>query len=230
MKAYVMLHGQTDFDVEGRIIGTNDPVLNDTGKEQARAAVSSLQGKDINMILSSPQLRTMETAEIVAEGLGLDKGKITKGLKLYERAFGELEGKKIEEVDMFVLTDWFSNVAPPDGEPLKKTVDRVVAYMNNMVKLFRTKTMLLVVPEHVLRVLFWFFNGLPQPGQNSAIEIEYCRVYEFDTENIPPEIKDYSPDAVMPGGAPAEQPQDDPGRLLSQEEIDALIAELTAGK
>ena len=31
MKAYVVPHGQTDLDAEGRIIGNNDPPLNDKG-------------------------------------------------------------------------------------------------------------------------------------------------------------------------------------------------------
>lgn len=229
MKAYVMLHGQTEFDEQGRIIGTNDPPLSNTGKEQAQKATESLKGKGIDMILSSPQMRTMETAEIVAEGIGLDKGKITKGLKLYERAFGELEGKKIEEVDMYALTSWFSNIAPPDGEKIRETAQRVVQYMNNMVKIFRTKTMLLVVPEHVLRVLFWFFNGLPQPGNEQTIDVAFCHIHEFDTDNIPPEIKNPSPDMFADAPAVTEDTNDDPGRLLTQAEIDALIAELMGG-
>jgi len=225
MKAYIILHGQTDFDAEGRIIGNSDPALNDKGKEQAHTAAQELKTKGIDMILSSPQIRTMETAEIIADTLGFDKGKITKGLKLYERAFGDLEGKLISEVDMFALSSWFFNAATPNGETVKDTANRVIAYMNNMVKIFRTKTMLLVVPEHVYRVLFWFFNGLPQSGKEHDIKTENCQIHEFDTDNIPPEIKDYSPAADIPtddgdGGG------DDPSRLLSQSEIDSLIAEL----
>jgi len=227
MKVFVVLHGQTDFDAQGRIIGNSDPALNDSGKAQAQEAAKGLQSKGIDMILSSPQIRTMETAEIIAESLGFDKSKITKGLKLYERAFGDLEGKLISEVDMFALSSWFGNAATPNGETIKETANRVIAYMNNMVKIFRTKTMLLVVPEHVLRVLFWFFNGLPEPGKEHVIEAANCKVFEFNTDDIPPEIKDYQPAADIP--EPSSSGGDDPGRLLSQNEIDALIAELMGG-
>jgi len=226
MKAFVVLHGQTDFDAQGRIIGTGDPPLNDTGREQARKAAEQLKSFGVDLILASPQLRTMETAEIIADILQLDKGKITKGLKLFERSFGDLEGKSTDEVDMFALTSWYGNVAPPNGEAIRDTMSRVVAYMNNMVKIFRTRTMLLIVPESVLRVLFWFFNGLPQLGTENVIEVEHCFVYEFDTDNIPPEIKDFSNVAAAPVQA-EESEASDPGRLLSQSEIDALIAELT---
>jgi len=226
MKAYVLLNGQTDFDVEGRIIGKSDPSLNRDGVEQAVEVAEKLKDKGIDMILSSPQLRTMETAEIIAPILGIDIAKITKGLKLYERAFGDIEGKLIEEVDMFVLSSWFGNAATPNGETVKETANRVISYMNNMVKIFRTKTMLLVVPEHVLRVLYWFFNGLPEPGKEHTLEIANCEIFEFDTDDIPPEIKDYEAAADLPedGGG-----DDNPDRLLSQEEIDKLIAELAGG-
>jgi len=225
MKAYVILNGQTDYDAEGRIIGNSDPSLNDTGRAQARDAAKELESKGIDMILSSPQKRTMETAEILAPILGIDEIKITKGLKLYERAFGNLEGMLISEVDMFAMNSWFGNVPIQDGETVRELANRVIAYMNNMVKIFRTKTMLLVVPEHVLRVLYWFFTGLPEMGKESGIDTAHCRVYEFDTDAIPPEIKDYQPAADLPedGGS------DDPGRLLSQDEIDRLIAELSGG-
>jgi len=225
MKAYILLHAQTDYDAEGRIIGNSDPELNEKGREQARNAAKDLKDKGIDMILASPQKRTMETAEIIAGVLGIDGIKITKGLKLYERALGDLEGMLISEVDMFALSSWFGNMATPNGETVRETANRVIAYMNNMVKIFRTKTMLLVVPEHVLRVMYWFFTGLPELGKEHIIEAVNCKFFEFDTNEIPPEIKDYQPVA----DAPATESGDDPGRLLSQAEIDALIAELSGG-
>ena len=225
MKAYVLLHGQTDYDVEGRIIGNSDPSLNDIGKKQAVEIAQELKSKGIDMILSSPQKRTMETAGIIAEVLGIDGIKITKGLKLYERAFGDLEGMLISEVDMFALSSWFGNMATPNGETVRETANRVIAYMNNMVKIFRTKTMLLVVPEHVLKVMYWFFTGLPELGKEHIIDTANCKIYEFDTNDIPSEIKDYQPAADLPEDSGG----DDPGRLLSQSEIDALIAELAGG-
>jgi len=225
MKAYVVLNGQTDLDTQGIIIGKDDPPLNETGKEQARNVASSLSEKGINMILSSPQIRTMATAEIIADIIGLEESKIMKGMKLYERDFGDLEGTPSSEVDMFAQNSWFHNAETPNGETVKETANRVIAYMNNMVKIFRTKTMLLVVPEHILGILFWFFNGLPQLGKESAIDAANCAVFEFDTDDIPQEIKEYQPVSASSGGSGGGG--DDAGRLLSQAEIDALIAEIT---
>lgn len=225
MKAYVVLAGMTDYDVEGRITGTSDPSINSHGIEHVREAAKNLIGKNINMMLVAPHKRTVETAEIIAETIGFDKSKITKGLKLHERSFGDYEGKLNSDVDMFVLSSWYGNVATPNGETIRETANRVISYMNNMVKIFKTKTMLLVVPEQVFRVLYLFYNGLPEFGHEPIIDVSSCKIYEFETEDIPPEIINYQQINARSG----DNPEDDPGRLLSQEEIDELIAEITKG-
>ena len=54
----------------------------------------------------------------------------------------------------------------------------------------------------------------------------FMKAFQSDTDDIPAETTDYQPVVIVPepssGG-------NDPGRLLSQSEIDALIAELTGG-
>ena len=224
MKVYVVLHGQTDFDAENLIIGSGDPELNEFGKQQAQEIAKQLEGRGIDMILAAPQNRTMDTAKIVAEGIGFDPARIAKGIQLFERSFGSYEGKPKSEVDMRVYSSWFGRTTQPNVETIKATANRVIAYMNNMVKIFRTKTMLLVVPEQVAIVLYWFFNGLPEFGKEYILAAEAGKVYEFDTDTIPDGIKNYNPAITT-----LEKAEDDPGRLLSQDEIDALVSELTSG-
>jgi hypothetical protein len=72
--------------------------------------------------------------------------------------------------------------------------------------------------------MYWFFTGLPEFGKEYIIDASNCKLYEFDTDNIPVEIKDYQPVSNT-----AAEDDSDPGRLLSQAEIDALIAELSGG-
>jgi len=80
-------HGETNANKKGpdlkgfgngtinAILGSDLP-LNETGVEQAKNAVLGLKDKGIDIIVSSPYKRTMETATIVAEGLGMDTTKI----------------------------------------------------------------------------------------------------------------------------------------------------------
>jgi broad specificity phosphatase PhoE len=49
-----------------------DPALTDRGREQARLAADRLRGHDVRRLVASPYRRTLETASIIAERLGLD--------------------------------------------------------------------------------------------------------------------------------------------------------------
>ncbi len=82
-------HGQTDWNLEGRIQGSTDIALNDTGRAQARAA-AGLAGTRFDHVYASPLARARETAEIIAHELGLPVPLSTVGMR--EREFGEAEG------------------------------------------------------------------------------------------------------------------------------------------
>jgi len=225
MKIFAVLHGQTDLDSEGRIQDKSDQSLNDRGREQANETAQALLSKEITLIMAAPQNRTMETAAIIAGHLGIEESKIVKGMKLYEREFGDYEGQLISDIDIFALCSWIGNAPTPNGETIRETAARVIPFINNMVKLmFRGKTVLLVVPSHVLRVLFWYFRGLPETGKEVIIETEISVVYEFDSDDIPPEMLDFQSilDKLGTGG----DGKGGADRVLSQNEIDSLIAEM----
>lgn len=68
-------HGESHFNVvygkTRRDPGIVDPELTETGRRQAESVAAALDGADIRRILASPYTRTLQTAEIVAEALGL---------------------------------------------------------------------------------------------------------------------------------------------------------------
>lgn len=88
-------HGQTDWNLQGRFQGHSDIPLNETGLAQARRAVERLSGQGIELIISSPLIRALKTAAIIAERIErpirVDNG-------LMERTFGSFEGLVISEV------------------------------------------------------------------------------------------------------------------------------------
>jgi len=228
VRIFAMLHGQTDLDAEGRIQGSSDHPLNEAGKNHAQNIAKALEKKGIDLIMAPPQKRAMETAEIIARHLGIEEGKIVKGMKLIERDFGDYEGKLISEIDFFALCSFIGNAPAPNGETIRETAVRVIPYMNNMMKLvFKEKTVLLVVPSHVLRVLFWYFFGLPEAGKESIPKTDSRLVYEFETNSIPPAMLDSLTivSKLNPGN---DQESGGFDRVLSQQEIDKLIAEMEA--
>jgi len=65
-------HGESTWNAAGRLqYGDPTPPLTETGRRQAHEAADRLQGAPVWTLLSSPARRAVETAEIVAEVLGL---------------------------------------------------------------------------------------------------------------------------------------------------------------
>lgn len=54
MKIYVIRHGQTNWNIEGRIQGKTDIELNNEGNKQALKIKSIIKDYNIDLIISSP--------------------------------------------------------------------------------------------------------------------------------------------------------------------------------
>ena len=85
----LLRHGQTDWNIDLRLQGTTDIAMNQVGIEQVQNAAKHLDG-GWDLILSSPLSRARQTAEIVAEKIGIESIMIEP--LLLERAFGIGEG------------------------------------------------------------------------------------------------------------------------------------------
>ena len=74
-KYIVMRHGESESNVEGIISANidNDDSITEAGKEQVKKAAAELKDQNIDLIISSPFMRTRQTAEIVREELGLSE-------------------------------------------------------------------------------------------------------------------------------------------------------------
>ncbi|WP_295853595.1 histidine phosphatase family protein [uncultured Microbacterium sp.] len=86
-------HGETDWNSGGRIQGSTDIPLNDTGRAQARELADRLAteyaGREA-IVVSSDLSRAAETADIVAAALGTAVSLRLPGLQ--ERSYGDAEG------------------------------------------------------------------------------------------------------------------------------------------
>ena len=97
---YVVRHGQTDWNLEGRFQGRIDIPLNEKGKNQAKKTKEKLEGIEFDKVFSSPLKRALETAQIITnEPIEIDN-------RIIERCNGQLEGKlKTECENMVDFTD-----------------------------------------------------------------------------------------------------------------------------
>lgn len=95
---YLVRHGETDWNRARRIQGLTDIPLNDTGRQQARLTGMLLTRRPITKVYASPLGRARETAQIIAEALGLDSPELRDAF--VERDYGAAEGMDFHEIDV----------------------------------------------------------------------------------------------------------------------------------
>ncbi|CAN1492367.1 phoE Broad specificity phosphatase PhoE and related phosphatases [Rhabdaerophilaceae bacterium] len=105
---YFLRHGETDWNVEGRLQGQTEIGLNSKGRRQAAGIAHAIRqgriaGLDVATLASmpfyaSPMTRTVETMAIVRDRLGLPNNDFTQDNRLKEISFGAWEGKTWREI------------------------------------------------------------------------------------------------------------------------------------
>lgn len=68
MKLYIIRHGETAWNVEGRLQGQTDTELNENGVRLAKVTAEGLKNIPFDLGISSPLRRAKHTAELVLAG------------------------------------------------------------------------------------------------------------------------------------------------------------------
>ncbi|AYF98575.1 histidine phosphatase family protein [Protaetiibacter intestinalis] len=162
-------HGQTDWNRDDRIQGSSDIPLNDTGREQARDAVEMLADWSWDAVVSSPLSRARETAQIVADGLGLPLGPAYP--ELAERDYGPLEGApSTETMARWPRRDY------PGAEPLDAVVERCLRGLARIDEDYPDQNVVVVCHGTIMKYTLIRLTGHPVDvilnGTVSAIERE----------------------------------------------------------
>lgn len=103
---YYIRHGETDWNVAGRLQGRHDVPLNERGRAQARRCGDILRdlltrdNRDPAALdyVSSPLLRASETMQLLRASLGLTGDGFRREPQLAEIAFGDWEGFTIAQL------------------------------------------------------------------------------------------------------------------------------------
>ncbi|MBP6332610.1 MAG: histidine phosphatase family protein [Aminivibrio sp.] len=126
-RIFLVRHGETDWNREGRFQGQMDISLNGTGLGQARSVAEALKDVPPDRIVASPLSRARETARPLEELTGL-RAELCGGL--IEIAHGLWEGRAAPEVEAEwpgMLETWHSRperVVMPGGESLADVQNR----------------------------------------------------------------------------------------------------------
>jgi broad specificity phosphatase PhoE len=122
---FLARHGETAWNLEQRWQGQTDVELNDAGRAQARVLAARLAEHEIRSIIASDLSRARETAEIIAQHLGIDDVLLDPGLR--ERGYGIFEGLTRLECEAQHPEEWACYVADHRHTPARAELDGAVA-------------------------------------------------------------------------------------------------------
>ena len=168
-------HGLTDWNEEGRLLGRVDIRLNSRGRTEAEHAAEALRGLPVGAVYSSPQPRTMETAEAVAGTHGL---RVETDAGLDEVWLGRWQGKLVTELrgdpDLEKYIEDPTTICDAI-EPASEVQDRIVALAERARSEMRDGTIVLVSHGDPLRLLLVHYLSMELPS---------FRRLELDTGSI----------------------------------------------
>jgi len=180
-KLYIVRHGKTDFNEQGRYLGRTDLSLNANGRFQAEELANHLKNLSIDVVISSPLKRAIETAEIIRPN---NLATISEDAFI-ERSVGVFEGltkdeakEKYSELYAKNITRIFDE-APTSGETIMEVQNRVFAGLDKIKKNHQGKNILIVTHAFVSKVVNKYFNQ----------QISEQDFFDFVLQNA--EIKEY---------------------------------------
>lgn len=142
----LLRHGQTPMSVQKRYAGRTDAPLTEVGVQQAAAAAKRLASAGLGVIVTSPLLRTVQTAQAVAAVTG---AAVVTDDGFRETDFGAWEGLTFAEAQQRWPDDvaaWLADpsAAPTGGESFATVDARVRAALERVLTDYTRRTVLVV--------------------------------------------------------------------------------------
>ncbi len=130
-RVFLVRHGRSAHNAQGRLSGRHDTDLDDLGARQVRATAEVLrrvtQGT-APVVVSSPLVRCVRTAEAIADAVGGDETpSVQLDGRFVELDYGSWDGRLLSDVPADVWRRWREEpgFAPPGGETLESVTARV---------------------------------------------------------------------------------------------------------
>ena len=137
MRIYLIRHGETDWNVQGRFQGREDIPLNDTGIFQAQRCGEALEGGKFAAVITSPLIRAKETAKIIASHVGVDN--IIIDNDLIERDFSRISGMNFIEREAFYASGQKDN-----KEPWESLCERMASCIKRYTEIYADNNIIMV--------------------------------------------------------------------------------------
>ena len=148
MKLYLVRHGETTYNADGRVQGHQDPPLTDIGIRQAEAIAERLARERFTAVYSSDLQRASETAKLIAAPHGLA---VRETPLLRESRLGVVEGltrREIEERYPTADHEWRANpltMRPPGAETIEQVIERCRTFLQQILSDHEDSGLILIV-------------------------------------------------------------------------------------
>lgn len=178
-RIYIVRHGETVWNVEGKLQGQADTPLTKKGVVQARERANELSRIEFEAIFASDLGRTMRTAEI----LKADRELVVMATTMMrERAFGRYEGTtyeefrremaaKLAERDMLGMEAQAGFRLSEDVETDEEIVGRGLLFIRETALAYPGKTVLMVSHGGMMRALLWKLGVTSHDGKKIGMGI-----------------------------------------------------------
>ncbi len=197
-KLILVRHGQSEWNLQNRFTGWVDVDITSQGEDEAKRAGQNLKGIQIDYLFTSVLKRAIHTAEIILNEAGISNIPTERDQALNERHYGDLQGQNKQEIgDKYgqeQLHIWRRSfdVAPPNGESLLDTKNRVLPYYKEHIEplLKQGKNVLIVAHGNSLRALVMYLENISKEeiaSLNIPTGVPY--LYEMDVNLFINEIK-----------------------------------------
>lgn len=143
---WLIRHGETDFNLNGRFQGSIDELLNETGQTQAASLIPRLKEMNFDAIYASDLTRVKQTAHFALNG---ESDSIAYDARLREMDFGKWEGLKWEEIreqypEEFAIWTQDREQNPHGGERVSDIAQRVSAFMDELREQYQDEEQILI--------------------------------------------------------------------------------------
>jgi broad specificity phosphatase PhoE len=159
-------HGETQWNVAGRLQGRQDTPLTANGLRQVLAVGLRLAEKvhalDDVRFWVSPLPRARQTASILSDAWGVPFDRFVPETALVERAYGEWEGLSLSEIQKNLPEQYAASAADPwgyaipGGESRRDLADRLSSWLHN---LELAATHVVIAHSGTLRALRGYYTG-----------------------------------------------------------------------
>ena len=149
-------HGQSQWNEKNLFTGWKDPDLTEKGEREAIEAGLALKESNykFDIMFTSVLLRAKRTGKLILEQVGQEDLKTFENEALNERNYGDLAGlnkddarKKWGEDQVYKWRRSF-DIAPPGGESLKMTAERVLPYFEEKILPLLKENLEILVVAH----------------------------------------------------------------------------------